>query len=274
MNSAHSCIRTWLEEVLGDSPPPYELSEEACKALKALREASKERERRMELMEALKRKQAEEYKAEAERMERGMESVGVAPKQLPGPAESMVEVMAEVAAILDVDHPDGMSLSLRLGQVLEKTAGIPEEDAKTATEEREMQQVRLLTLERVTAVCDRLRAEEKELSRKNERTAQAHKKTEFMREKQRDYTRSAAAREAELTRAGMRSELRQERLLSVAEEIKRKEEEELAPLKAKLEGFRSLPPDLGLAKIKLAELEAELAELTQRLTALVNMMHI
>ncbi len=194
--------------------------------------------------------------------------------QLPGPAEKLTEVLAEVAQILDVDHPEEVAISLALGEVLDKTARIPLEDLEREEEEKELQKGRLSALERVSKSQDQLRAEEKEAVKRKDRAAQAAKKAAFLREKQRDYARAAAKHEQELGRGGMRTELRHEKLRAAAEEVAKLEEEELAPLREKLRGFQSLPPDLELAKLKVAEAEEELAELTQKLTSEINMLHI
>ncbi len=196
------------------------------------------------------------------------------PFQLPGPAQKLVEVLAEVAEVLEVDHPDELTLSVRLSEVLEKSSRVPEEDLRRTEEDRESQRRRLEMVELKDKVQRQLRAAEKEAPRRKEQMSQTAKKASFMKEKQKDYVRVSSKHEQALNRAGMRSELRHERLAEKASELIKFEEERLKPLTAKLESYRSLPPDLTLAKLKVAEAEEELEELTKRLNSEINMLHI
>ena len=51
-------------------------------------------------------------------------------------------------------------------------------------------------------------------------------------------------------------------------------ETELKPLKAKLDGYRGLPPNIHLAQAKLAEAEKELEDLTYSLTKEISEFHV
>ena len=48
----------------------------------------------------------------------------------------------------------------------------------------------------------------------------------------------------------------------------------LAYLRLKLESYRDLPPDVGLARVKVAEAEMELSALTNILNKQINVMHV
>lgn len=49
---------------------------------------------------------------------------------------------------------------------------------------------------------------------------------------------------------------------------------DLAYLRFKLESYRDLPPDVGLARVKVAEAEMELSALTSTLNKQINVMHV
>ncbi len=82
MNSDHAYVRSWLEEVLGDAVPSFEMSEEGMEAIGELARASRDRERRMAVVDEVRRRQAAEYAAEADRMAKGLAEIGVAPEQV------------------------------------------------------------------------------------------------------------------------------------------------------------------------------------------------
>ncbi len=182
--------------------------------------------------------------------------------------------LAEVALTLDVDRPDQLSLSVALSLLLEKSAAIPRQDLARSEDKRRRQKAQLDIMERMGQARQQLEKEEREVAGSKSQEGAMKKKAAFMREKQRDYARTISKHEQNLSRAGMKSELRHERLQEAAAELRRLERETVAPLRSKLEGFREVPPDLNLAKLKVAEAEAKLEELTSRLTSEIDMLHI
>ena len=96
-----------------------------------------------------------------------------------------------------------------------------------------------------------------------------------MREKQREYARTAEKYETMLAKAGVASgsDVTHERLLDAKKKLDGLESA-LQPLKAKLEGYQELPADLTLAKAKVAEARAELETLSRHLTRDISMLHI
>lgn len=104
--------------------------------------------------------------------------------------------------------------------------------------------------------------------------SQSEKKLAFMKEKQKEYARTIDKYEALLNKTGANSkEISHESIVQTKRDLEAMEET-LAPLKAKLEGYQELPANLDLAKVKVAEAQKELEELSHQLTKEISMLHI
>ena len=71
------------------------------------------------------------------------------------------------------------------------------------------------------------------------------KKIIFMGEKQKEYSRLAERHSASLKMSGYRKELNHDAILELKVSLDNARENELRPLKAKLESYRGLPPNPG-----------------------------
>ena len=96
-----------------------------------------------------------------------------------------------------------------------------------------------------------------------------------MREKQKEYARTAEKYESLLAKAGVtsNSDITHESLLRTKKKLEGLEAS-LVPLRAKLEGYQELPADLVLARAKVAEARAALEEMSHQLTKDISMLHI
>ena len=79
---------------------------------------------------------------------------------------------------------------------------------------------------------------------------------------------------AALKMSGYRKELNHDAIVELKASLDEARENELKPLKAKLEGYRGLPPNSQLALAKLAEAEKELEDLTASLTREISSLHV
>ena len=84
MNCAHSDVRAWLEATLGgpDNIPDYEVNEVSLALLARMAEECASADAALCASAALKRRQAAEYAAEADRTEATLTRLGLASQQV------------------------------------------------------------------------------------------------------------------------------------------------------------------------------------------------
>jgi len=195
----------------------------------------------------------------------------------------LASVLAETAELLQVDDP--WQIAPSLAAVQKSAACAPVRELERHNEEVTVRSRRLEALQALSDDKRALHKAERDYKVEKESAKQLAKKVGFMREKQKDYARTISRHEQLLTKVGMpvprgssanattMGGLSHESLVALSE--KRSElEEELATLKGKLGGYRSLPPDPALASAKLAEAEAELSELAFTLNEAVSSLHL
>ena len=100
------------------------------------------------------------------------------------------------------------------------------------------------------------------------------KKITFFVNKFKEYARMEERCSAALKMSGYRKELNHDAIVELKANLDEARENELKPLKAKLEGYRGLPPNSQLALAKLAEAEKELEDLTASLTREISSLHV
>jgi len=276
MNADHQLVKTFLKEVLGEEHvPSYQLSTEGLSVLVDLARSDRDDKRRTDVLNDVRRRQALEYGAEADRMKRGLSEVGL--ESVDGPVKELATVLAETAAKLDVDDP--WQIAPALAEVERAAAKAPVATMERQQDENRMKAKQREAVEALAADRAALRKAEREAPASKEAAVQWAKKIGFMREKRKEYAKSAAKREQQLAEVGAPNgsstlaNIRHEAILDSADQ-KAKLEEELLALREKLSSYRSLPPDPTLAAAKLAEAEAELAELTHTLNQQVSALHI
>ena len=135
----------------------------------------------------------------------------------------------------------------------------------------------------------------RDVKRGLELAGQSAKNYDFFKEKQREYGKSAERAESVIkSKSGFGKELAHEKIVALKKELAMTESEILAPLRSammsstnklhqfnsivtlrlKLESYRDLPPDVCLARVKVAEAEVELSALTNVLNQQINAMHV
>ncbi len=154
-----------------------------------------------------------------------------------------------------------------------QTALAPLDHWRWRRADAEARKKQLDTLKESCQNASYLKSVEISSAKKIEADSHSRKKIEFMTEKQREYAKTAQRLETSLLRSGLKKEVCHESLVAAKEKLDALETE-LKPLKLKLESYKELPPDVELAKVKVAEARQELAELTQKLTSEISMLHI
>ncbi|TRY63898.1 hypothetical protein TCAL_07263 [Tigriopus californicus] len=273
MNSQNEAIRSWLATVF-DKPediPHYELNAENLSVLMEFASACQERERLEKNRQDLVRRQKEEYKAEAEKLEKVVALVDS--PGLNSQSQTLVDILAQVADLLDCDDPSPNELSLLLYELKAKVSKIPVQMYRKQNKLKDLQAKNVRALKDLSQTQVKLGTIEKEMKKNKVNTQQSEKKMEFLKEKQVEYAKTVAKYESVLHKNGYRPELEHEALMAMKEQMDDLQNT-LKPLKAKLESYQALPPNVELAKAKVAEAQAQLLELTHQLTHEISTLHI
>merc|ERR1712178_230692 len=91
------------------------------------------------------------------------------------------------------------------------------------------------------------------------------KNSRFLEKKAEHYRNLVRKLQVELNQTGMDRSLFHSKLVKRAEELEELKKR-LQPMRAKLDSYQALPPDVSLAKVKVEEAKAELAAIEGELT--------
>jgi HAUS augmin-like complex subunit 1 len=186
----------------------------------------------------------------------------------------LLDVLSEISFELDIDDPKPAQLSLLLSELQLECAKIPMDQFERNRREEEKKENKLRALKDVSRNTRVMQSVSNEVKRGQVSSSQSTKKLEFLKEKQREYGKTSERAESNLRKAGFSKEVMHERLVELRVELDEAEKEVLTPLRRKLESYRDLPPDMELARVKVAEAERELERLTHALTKEIQVMHV
>ena len=270
MNSQLETIHKWLKS-LSDSPnvtlPHFEPTEENVRILADAAESYQRREFETRQILALQKRQIQEYRAECAKKCACVERVlGVSPLHMRGPVQTFLNTLSAISVLLYVDDPSIEELSLRLSEYQVEAAEIPLQIHERSKKRREEKAKNLRVLSDLSHERNVSKTLAKDAARNYEHALQTEKKMTFVKEKQAEYTKKAAKLEQTLLKNGMTTRaIEHDNLVTMKEELV-KLRSELEPLKAKLSAYHELPPNLESAKVRVAEAEGQLADLTAQLT--------
>lgn len=285
MNSAHAKIRTWLESVFSDDDPvpDYEVgNSENLKILLQVAEVWQEGEKDREAANSLKRHVAHEYKMETDLIDAKLSALGLSLRHLAAsdsasassnPSFRCISVLAELSLLLDCDEPADDSLLLALCELKQQVAAIPADDVTISRDEEEYKDAKFNILKDISGLAKVKVSADSNYETKKESLAKMERDVHFLKEKQKDYLRIIDANKQELRKRGLTKDTQHESIVDLKQELTRLEEK-LKLREIKLESYQVLPPDLQLAKIKLAEAQQELASLTHQLTSDISALHL
>lgn len=273
MNSQNEAIRSWLTTIFDKSEdiPHYELNPENLAVLAEFVSICQERERLEKNRQDLLRRQKEEYKAEADKLEKVLGLVDS--RGLTSQSQVLLDVLAQVASLLDCDDPTLSELSILVLELKAKLSKIPVQMHHKQTKMKDLQAKTVRVLRDLSQNQVKLSTIEKEMKKSKLNTQQSEKKMDFLKEKQVEYAKTVAKCESVLQKNGYQSELEHETLMVMKEQLDELQNT-LKPLKAKLESYQALPPNVELAKAKVAEAQAQLSDLTHQLTSEISTLHI
>ncbi|XP_057312017.1 uncharacterized protein LOC130650130 [Hydractinia symbiolongicarpus] len=261
----HFKIRCWLEEIFS-SIPSYEVTEETIAFLHAFLEQNKAMNRLATFHCVDIQTKSEEYKLEGERIKNMLTALGLSIPTLSNAGKSSVKSLADVAMLLDIKDTQKSSYLLAMSNLADDIQNIENLAAKKEDEFNKLVSQMTASLQNVNNV-KRYGSKYEEEHTIDESIAEKRRKdTINLRNKADNYASQIIASEVESD-----PHITHETLLRLAQEVKELKSE-VQPLLSKYKMYRSLPPDVNLAKVKIEEAKRQLMKLEAQLQTDIDLL--
>lgn len=270
----HNQVFTWLQQVFGqDHIPQFEINSFTLNVLERLAKRNLKQNKHAELVTKDQTQKTVEYSAEVERLSRITEQVGLPVSCMSQSGRMSLKTLASMALLLGTKDCSTSSLLL----------GIAEQNqALSAAVDANTEEKRLLS--RLVVKTKKAQADASDLQRSLDglqdqialQTPQLKKntqETDFVKLKCKEYEKSNRELEGYQSKAQLDSSIYHNSLVKKAEEV-RLIEEKMKPMKRKLEGYHSLPPDISQAKVKVEEAKMQLEMLEKQLSVSIDTLHL
>jgi len=271
-----STLRSWLSTMFPDGPPPWEVTPETTAILTELYLANTRAEEDAKVTLEAQRTATREYEGETKRLQGILVSAGagVEESMKTGPVAAYIDNLAGAASILDIDTVTGAGMEIAVTELLAKEAEDGTELSKLRNE-IDLIKTNLVGLyEKMSKAKEELEKATKTAREQSAEMAHNNKKTEFLSKKCIQYKRDIEKLEITLCKnGGNDSTIEHSELVKLKLKVDHLEEE-LKPLKRKLDGYQSLPPSVDMARLELAKSEVELENLEKQLSGSISEIHL
>jgi len=271
-----STLRSWLSTMFPDGPPPWEVTPETTAILTELYLANTRAEEDAKVTLDAQRTATREYEGETKRLQGILVSAGagVEESMKTGPVAAYIDNLAGAASILDIDTVTGAGMEIAVTELLAKEAEDGTELSKLRNEIDIIKTNLVGLYEKMSKAEEELERATKTAREQSAEMAHNNKKTEFLSKKCIQYKRDIEKLEITLCKnGGNDSTIEHSELVKLKLKVDHLEEE-LKPLKRKLDGYQSLPPSVEMARIELAKSEVELENLEKQLSGSISEIHL
>jgi len=271
-----STLRSWLSTMFPDGPPPWEVTPETTAILTELYLANTRAEEDAKVTLDAQRTATREYEGETKRLQGILVSAGagVEESMKTGPVAAYIDNLAGAASILDIDTVTGAGMEIAVTELLAKEAEDGTELSKLRNEIDIIKTNLVGLYEKMSKAKEELERATKTAREQSAEMAHNNKKTEFLSKKCIQYKRDIEKLEITLCKnGGNDSTIEHSELVKLKLKVDHLEEE-LKPLKRKLDGYQSLPPSVEMARIELAKSEVELENLEKQLSGSISEIHL
>ncbi|XP_048583757.1 HAUS augmin-like complex subunit 1 [Nematostella vectensis] len=272
----HSKVKQWLEENLPeDLVANYEINATTIGMLEQLARRNRQQEKYAKLLINDMRQKGLEYAAEAQRWTRVLCDIGLPLSTLSQSGLLSIKTLSSICLLLGVRDCSSSSLMFGLSDIsydLEKVQN--ERDAEKILYTRLLGKTKA-ALAKDSVLQRALHTLEEQEILQTPVLAKRAQDTGFLHNKSKEYNRIVKQLEGTIKSVdlGLGRTIYHGYLVSQSEEVVGLQEER-KPLKAKMDTYQSLPPDISLARVKVEEAKRELEKLEKQLSANINLLHI
>lgn len=276
-------VENWLEMIYGKGKvPSYDGSDECLSHLLTLSKLYSEEEKSLAERKYLQQHQIAEYRQEAKRMQNALGALGLGQVNVTNQSslnleddvlDSVIDILATTAESLGVDDASEQSIDLALVDIRLKTSHLPVETFMQKCTSDQNKSAMLDELKSLNRSEKALANAKKEATIDDPTIIQLRKKFAFMQEKHREYVKTQEKYSIHLKKTGYKRNISHDAIVTMHKNMD-KLEQELKPLKGRLEGYHGLPPSIELAQAKVSEMEQLLESLTEALTKEISMLQV
>jgi len=272
LQQKHAKVTEWLERVFEDQPiPQYEMNSDTLNDLHMFAVQNQDMDQLVRFHIEDLRKKSEEYQAEGDNLRKLLENIGMPIYALSNAGKSSVKMLADTAVALNIKDCKKSSYVLAIADLKVESAELAEkiEQVKNETEQiaRQTEDAinKLKQLELMKESMQQQSASELPVMQKR------LKDIEVLSTKSDKYRLQISEYEAQNKNTGYMDNISHEALLQTAEKLAEMKAE-LKPIRLKLEGYHSLPPDVALAKVKIEEAKRQLEQLENQLQSDIDVL--
>ncbi|XP_015765763.1 PREDICTED: HAUS augmin-like complex subunit 1 [Acropora digitifera] len=270
----HTKVFSWLQQVFGeDSIPQFEINNFTLGILEKLANINQEQNKHGEIITKDYIQKCSEYAAEAERLSRITEHIGLPVSCMSQSGRTSLKTLASVALLLATKNCSTSSLLLGIAQQSQALS-----DAVHANYEEKQLLSRLLSktkiaqsnssdLQRSLDGLKDLAASQAPKLKKNET------ETDFVRLKCKEYEKTNRELEIYQGKLQLDSSIFHDTLVKKSQDV-RTIHEKIKPVKEKLEVYHSLPPDISQARVMVGEAKMQLEMLERQLSLSIDTLHL
>ncbi|XP_068782627.1 HAUS augmin-like complex subunit 1 isoform X1 [Struthio camelus] len=269
----HVSVTLWLKKILGDQPiPQYEVNARTIDILYELAEHSEARDRDVSLLIDDRKQKAAEYEAEANYLQDLLtESLDFSLTSLSSEGTSYLNELVNSAMTLETKDTSLVSF---ISAINDLTSDLHATESKNREMELELTSIRkkltaALVLEK--RLQEDLKKTEEHLEVEKAKAESRSQNLKFLKDKSEDFKIRIKAAEEQLSATGLDQSLTHQSLVSLSEKLAELEQE-IVPLKKKLESYLDLTPNPSLAQVKIEEAKRELNALEAEFSSQLDML--
>nr|XP_032809209.1 HAUS augmin-like complex subunit 1 isoform X2 [Petromyzon marinus] len=259
-------VREWLSQVLGEQPMPlFEDNVHTVELLHSLMQQNREHDRCNALLLEDYKQKSLEYQLEAERLQQLlMDAVGVSPSALSSSSTSSLQAIVQSAMVLELNSTSESSLMQAISELKAEAEEVRvEKEAEERLVKRLASKAAAAFTQQEQLKLDLARVEQ-DAEVENAKKQRYLQLTDFLQRKSVDYRVQLKSAQVKLAASGVDPSLYHQSLVTKGEELT-KLKKKVSTLKAELNVYKDLPPNVSLARIKIEEAKRELAALDKEL---------
>ncbi|XP_067172179.1 HAUS augmin-like complex subunit 1 isoform X1 [Apteryx mantelli] len=266
-------VTLWLKKVFGDQPiPQYEVNAKTIDILYELAEHNEARDRDISLLIDDMKQKAAEYEAEANYLQDLLtESLDFSLTSLSSEGTGYLNELVNSAMTLETKDT---SLASFISAINDLTWDLYDTESKNREMELELISIKkkltaALVLEK--RLQEDLKKTEEHLEVEKAKAESRSQNLKFLKDKSEDFKIRIKAAEEQLSATGLDQSLTHQSLVNLSEKLAELEQE-IVPLKTKLESYLDLTPNPSLAQVKIEEAKRELDALEAEFSSQLDML--
>ncbi|CAM8912646.1 unnamed protein product [Rhodiola kirilowii] len=255
-------VKAWLAsqfEAVGKEVPEFDYTPRSIAHLHNLATLSQAKTQAAVILANDFRQKAVEYRSQAARIREILESVGLAQDSLPSNVVSSVQVLANVANLLNIRDTELSSFLIAIADISLRKTGVEEKRAKVRKESKILLDYTRKAIARLTYLKRMSTQLEDDVAPCEAQMENWKTNLAVMASKERQYLQQHANYKESLQRLGYTPDISHGVLVEMAEH-KKELEKKTKPILDTLRSYQDLPPDKALAALAIEDKKRQYAE--------------